>query len=73
MIQPSRASVGNKIRELRLSKGWTQETLAEKAALHWTYIGGVERGERNIGLDNLLKIAHALSIHPSILFSEVNE
>lgn len=36
-------SVGNRIRELRKAKGWTQEQLAEAASLHYSYIGGVER------------------------------
>jgi transcriptional regulator with XRE-family HTH domain len=73
MSRADRKSVGNKIRQLRLSKAWSQEDLAEKSGLHWTYIGGVERGERNIGLDNLLKIARALSEHPSALFSEIKK
>lgn len=44
---------GNHLRGLRLAKGITQEGLAERAGLHPTYIGGVERGERNLGLSNL--------------------
>lgn len=54
---------------MRLAKGWTQEELAERTGLHPTYIGGVERGERNLGLDNLLKIARALGQHPMALLS----
>lgn len=65
--------LGKKIRQLRLTKGWTQEDLATKAGLHSTYIGGVERGERNIGFDNLLKLARALQEHPSALFKEFSE
>ena len=57
------------MRELRLAKGWTQEELAEHTGLHPTYIGGVERGERNLGLDNILKIARALGQRPSALLS----
>ena len=52
---------------MRLAKGWTQEELAERTGLHATYIGGVERGERNLGFDNLLKIARALGEHPAAL------
>lgn len=70
MTKADRARFGEKIRKLRLAKGWTQEELAEKAGLHPTYIGGVERGERNLGLDNLLKLARALNEHPSALFAE---
>lgn len=66
-----RNRVGKRIRELRLAKGWSQEELASRASLHPTYIGGIERGERNVGLDNLIKIARALREHPSALFSDV--
>jgi transcriptional regulator with XRE-family HTH domain len=64
---------GRKVRQLRLAKGWTQEELSEQTGLHPTYIGGVERGERNLGLDNLLKIARALGEHPSALLAEFPE
>ncbi len=69
MASPDRSRFGKKVRELRLAKGWTQEGLAERTGLHPTYIGGVERGERNIGLDNLLKITRALGEHPTALLS----
>lgn len=68
-----RTLLGKKIRQLRLANGWTQEDLATKAGLHSTYIGGVERGERNVGLDNILKLARALQEHPSALFKEFTE
>lgn len=68
-MNSARARVGKTIRELRLARGWTQEELAERANLHSTYVGGIERGERNVSLDNLIKIARALREHPSILFS----
>lgn len=69
MASPDRSRFGKRVRELRLAKGWTQEELAERTGLHPTYIGGVERGERNLGLDNLLKIARALGEHPTALLS----
>ena len=59
---------GKAIRRLRLAKGWTQEELADRAKLHPTYIGGIERGERNVGLENIIRIARALGEHPSVLF-----
>lgn len=60
-------SVGNRIRELRKAKGWTQEQLAEAASLHYSYIGGVERGDRNISLETLEKIIAAFEV-PAIEF-----
>jgi transcriptional regulator with XRE-family HTH domain len=68
MALADRKRVGKRIRELRLARCWSQEELAERAQLHPTYIGGIERGERNVGLNNLLKIARALREHPSSLF-----
>lgn len=69
MANPDRIKLGKTVRKLRLAKGWTQEQLADAAGLHPTYIGGIERGERNVGFDNLLKIARALREHPSVLLS----
>ncbi len=51
-----------RLRELRFKKGWSQETLAAQAGLHRTYISGIERAERNIGLDNVEKLADAFGI-----------
>ena len=54
--------VGLKIKEHRKKKGWSQEQLAFEAQLHRAYIGQIERGEKNIGLMNLEKIAKAFGI-----------
>ena len=59
--------VGLNIRKYRGKKGWTQEQLAFEAGLHRAYIGHVERGEKNIGLQNLEKIAKALGVKMSKL------
>ena len=48
-------------------RGWTQEVLAEAAGVHRTYVGSVERGERNMGLDNLERFAEALGVSPKRL------
>ena len=58
---------GKKVRELRLKKNLSQEKLAAEAGLDRTYVGGVERGERNIALVNICKIAAALGVRPSEL------
>jgi transcriptional regulator with XRE-family HTH domain len=63
--------IGLTIREYRLEKGWTQEALASASGLHPSYIGGIERGQRNLGLINLMKIAKALDVHPSQLFVHI--
>ncbi|MDP4099386.1 helix-turn-helix domain-containing protein [Paenibacillus sp. P96] len=60
--------VGNRIRELRKAKGWTQEQLAEAAGLHYSYIGGVERGDRNISLETLEKIVTGLNVPAAEIF-----
>ncbi len=67
MRHASLEKLGHNIRQLRQSKGLSQEQLAELTNLHRTYIGGVERGERNIGFLNLVRIAKALEISPSKL------
>jgi transcriptional regulator with XRE-family HTH domain len=59
---------GQKIREIRLKQNISQEKLAEKANLHRTYIGMIERAEKNITLLNIQKIANALGVGISDLF-----
>ena len=52
---------GERVRSLRKSKGWSQEELAKKSGLHRTYIGSIERSERNVSLMNIERIAKALN------------
>jgi transcriptional regulator with XRE-family HTH domain len=59
---PTRHLLAQRLRLLRTLRGWSQETLAEHAGLHRTYISGIERGERNLGLDNLDKLAQAFGV-----------
>jgi transcriptional regulator with XRE-family HTH domain len=59
---------GARVRELRKRKGFSQETLALVCELDRTYIGGVERGERNISLVNIYRIAIALGVNVTELF-----
>ena len=53
---------GRRVRARRLEIGLSQEALAERAGLHWTYVGSVERGERNIALRNIVLLADALGV-----------
>lgn len=66
-----RALFGNRLRELRKKCGLTQEELADRAHLHRNYVGGIERGERNISLINIVELAHALAIKPGELLKEI--
>jgi len=63
---------GNTVRQLRLQRGLSQEDLAASSGLHRTYVGGIERGERNIGLINILRLAAVLDIQPGELFRDLD-
>ncbi len=59
---------GQKVRQLREAKGLSQEKLAFQAGIHRTYLGGIERGERNPSLRNIAVIAKALGVTIADLF-----
>lgn len=61
-LQRIRKSLGLRIRELRKGRGYSQEEFAHECNIHRTYMGDVERGERNIAIDNIAKIARTLGI-----------
>ena len=63
-----RRDFGLRVRELRLERNLSQEALAEIADLHRTYVGSVERGERNISLDAIYALAAALDVAVAELF-----
>lgn len=67
-----RTRFGAQLRRLRTDQGLSQEAFADRAYLHRTYLGGVERGERNVSLDNIAKIAIALGVSLSELFSQLS-
>ncbi len=54
--------LGSRIRQIRLARGWTQDEMAQKCDLHRTFIGSVERGERNVSILNLRLIASVLRV-----------
>ncbi|WP_183991593.1 helix-turn-helix domain-containing protein [Salinibacter ruber] len=65
-------SLGSKIREERLEKSMSQEELSHRAGLDRSYVGGVERGERNVSAVNLVRIAVGIGVPLSSLFAEVD-
>ena len=62
-----RQLLGARVRSLRKRMGWAQERLALESGLDRTYVGSVERGERNIALINICRLAEALGVEPSEL------
>lgn len=62
--------IGDNIRKHRNIKGWSQEDLAFECELHRTYIGAVERGEKNITILNLIKIKNKLEVRLEQLYPE---
>ena len=59
---------GANLRRTRKAQGLSQEALAELAGLHWTYVGSVERAERNVSIDNMCRLAWALGVElPDLL------
>lgn len=63
-------NLGGRIRALRLKKAISQEELAEQAGVHRTYVGMIERGEKNLTILSLLKISNALEISLSEFFED---
>lgn len=68
-----RIILGQNIKNLRKKQNFSQEKLAEISSLHRTYIGAIERAERNVSLDNIVAIAQALSVEPYELLKEYND
>jgi transcriptional regulator with XRE-family HTH domain len=66
-ISQAAAEFGSRVRARRTQLGKSQEQLAEDSGLHWTFVGQVERGQRNLSLHNILKLAAGLEIDPADL------
>ncbi|MEP0800629.1 helix-turn-helix domain-containing protein [Funiculus sociatus] len=70
-MAPELEKFGEQVRQLRKGLGLSQEDLAELTDLHRTYIGGIERGERNVALINIVRLAKALNVSPSELLKGI--
>jgi transcriptional regulator with XRE-family HTH domain len=63
--------LGERVRANRQRLGISQETLAELSDVHWTFVGQVERGARNLSLHNIIKIAAGLDVDPAVLIAAI--
>lgn len=70
-LSAATAEFGRRVRERRHELGLSQEGLAHEAGLHWTFVGQVERGQRNLTLHNILKIARGLQLDPGMLLARM--
>jgi transcriptional regulator with XRE-family HTH domain len=68
---PAHAALGRAIRRYRTGHAMSQEDLAHRSGMHRTYVGGIERGERNPSFTNLLRLADALQVPVSELLASV--
>lgn len=72
MASTIKHAFGKRIRQLRKKRKWSQEKMAEMSGMHWTYIGQVERGERNLTLQSIEAIAKALRMKIANLFRGID-
>lgn len=70
-VERSLKKFGERLREVRKTKNLSQEQLADLCELDRTYVGGIERGERNVSLINILKLASSLEVETSTLFTSL--
>ena len=64
---PELVAFGARVRALREKRGMSQEALAHAAGVHWTYVGQIERGERNLTYKSILKLARGLDVSAGAL------
>jgi transcriptional regulator with XRE-family HTH domain len=72
-LSPTHIAFGDAIRAIRKEQGISQEAFAVKCGLDRSYFGAVERGERNVSLTNIVRIAEALETRPGALFDRAEE
>lgn len=72
-LSPAHVAFGDAIRAIRKEQGISQEAFALKCGLDRSYFGAVERGERNVSLTNIVRIAEALETRPGALFDRAEE
>jgi transcriptional regulator with XRE-family HTH domain len=68
-VAPIRELFGKSLRSLREEAGLTQEEVAHRADVHWTYLSQVEGGKRNLGLENIIYLAKAIGVTPADFFA----
>ncbi|HEY8269721.1 MAG TPA: helix-turn-helix transcriptional regulator [Pseudobdellovibrionaceae bacterium] len=66
-------ALGQAVRNLRKAKGYSQESFADAVGLHRTYMGAIERGEQNLTVKNIVKVADTLGLKPSKLLAEAEK
>jgi len=72
MVTDPRTIFGQRLAEVRKAKGFSQESLALESGLARSYLGGVERGQRNIALLNIYRLAKALKVSPAYLLESAS-
>jgi len=70
-LSAATAEFGKRVRHYRQERGLTQEGLASLSGLHWTFVGQVERGRRNLTLHNIIKLAAALEVDAGELVKDL--
>ena len=70
-LSPTLAAFGARVRARRLELGWSQEVAADHIGMHWTYLGRVERGQRSLRLESIVKLAAGLQTTPGALLDDL--